>query len=196
VHCNGEKLFFALSIKFNKLVVVSLSFSVLLCQSEFGHHTFLIFYWLLPSLCHIHDNSYSCCYPSCSNPGESGCALPRHRKTHNIVGAMVVGHPVTQGWAARSVPLTSVAKTCTGLGVQPFRPDGPSIATSMPDGASNSRCMCLVCGPFRHLERQRGGVTENTVHPGEERWWPTCADKQGCRHGRCSSNPSRPSDAR
>jgi hypothetical protein len=35
----------------------------------------------------------------------------------------------------------------------------------MPDGASNSHCMCLTCGLFRHLGRQRGGVTENTSHP-------------------------------
>jgi hypothetical protein len=56
---------------------------------------------------------------------------------HNTAGAMAMGHPVTRGWAARSVPLTPVAKTCTGLGFQPFRPDGPSIATSMPDGALN-----------------------------------------------------------
>jgi hypothetical protein len=91
---------------------------------------FLFFYWLLPSLCHLLGNSCSCCYPSCSNPGESGCALARHRKAHNTAGAMAVGHPVTRGWAARSVPLTPVAKTCTDLGVQPFRPD--ALASSRP----------------------------------------------------------------
>jgi hypothetical protein len=64
----------------------------------------------------------------------------------------------------------------TGLRVQPFRPDGP--ATYMPDGASNSRCMCLACEPFRHLGRQRGDVIENTSHPGEERWWTGVSARQ------------------
>jgi hypothetical protein len=43
VRYNEEKLCFALSIKFNKIIFVSLSFSMLSCQSEFGHHTFLVF---------------------------------------------------------------------------------------------------------------------------------------------------------
>jgi hypothetical protein len=75
-------------------------------------------------------------------------------KAHNTTGAIAMGHPETRGWATRSVPLVPVAKTCTGLAVQPFWPDGPSIATSMPDGDSNSRWMCLMRGPFWHLGRQ------------------------------------------
>jgi len=71
-----------------------------------------------------------------------------------MAGAMTMGHSRTQGLVARSVPRALVAKTCTGLGVQPFRPYGPSIAMSMPDGTLNSRCMCLACGLFRHLGQQ------------------------------------------
>jgi hypothetical protein len=97
VRCNGEKLCFALSIKFNKLVSVSLSFSMLSCQSEFGHHAFLVFL-LASSIAMSSSRQFlQCSYSSCSNLGEFGCALPRHWKAHNTTGAMAMGHLVTRG---------------------------------------------------------------------------------------------------
>jgi hypothetical protein len=188
---------------------------MLSCQSEFGHHDFLVF--LLASSIAI-PSPWQFLHLLLSILLQPRWVWLRSAKTSKSAqynwgyGRWTSGD---SGWAARSIPLALVAKICTGLGVQPFRPNSPSIAKSMPGGASNSHCMCLACGPFRHLgwqtvharhfnwvlawnlqQRRRGGVTEDTGHPGEERWWATCADEQGCRHDRrFPSNPSRPSDA-
>jgi hypothetical protein len=131
-----------------------LSFFVLACQSNSSTTLFLFFYLLLPS--HAISSAILTVITTHIAPTQmSLVALCQDiGKTHNTTGAIAMGHLETRGWTIRSVPLAPVAKTCTGLAVQPFWPDGPSIATSMPDGDSNSRCMCLACGPFWHLGRQ------------------------------------------
>jgi hypothetical protein len=83
--------------KFNELVSVSLSFSILSCQLEFGYHAFLVFLMASSIAMPSPWQFLQFFYPSCSNPGESGYALPRHQKAHNTARAIVVGHPVTRG---------------------------------------------------------------------------------------------------
>jgi hypothetical protein len=72
-------------------------------------------------------------------------------------------------WDIQLLGIGRHGRTSNASGKDMHRPRSSAIQARWPYGASNSRYMCMACGPLWHLGRQRGGVTENTGHPGEER---------------------------
>jgi hypothetical protein len=199
VRCNGEKLYFALSIKFNKLVSVSvsLSFSMLSCQSEFGHHVFLVFL-LASSIAMSSSRQFlQLLLPILLQPRWVWLRFAKTLESAQYDWAY--GHGAS-GYSG----LGGIVRTSNASGKDMHGPMSSAIQARWPYHrrvhARRRLKLSLHVSGVRTVPAPQTTMwwCDREHRPSWwKRWWPTCVDEQGCRHGRrSSSDPSRPSNAR
>jgi hypothetical protein len=112
----------------------ALSFSILSCQLEFRYH-FSCFSTYMFHRYAISSAILAVVATHLALAQVSLAALRQEIRKRIWLEVVAAGRPETRGWVARSAPP-----------VPEFRPDGPNIAMSMPNGASNSGYVRMACG--------------------------------------------------